>query len=222
MFLNILNLTDYTLLEQIFFLIGCLCWVAIYILVIRGAVKLQYIEIPIMAVCANISWEFIWSFLFKTNMGELYVWGYRLWFFLDCFILYFLFQYGTKQLISDQYKKPFPWIVVASLASWLFMLFFYIKNYDYPISHMGAYSGYIINWMMSMLFITLYVRTSNKVFFSLANNWLKLIGNGCISIFCFLKFNDWFLFSVIIVNTLLDLLYLIIQIADERKPKTAL
>lgn len=213
---SIINLKDYTITEHIFFASGCVAWVWIYVNVIRNIRSIKYIEIPIMAVCANISWEFIWSFLFETNMGSLYVWGYRLWFFLDCYILYGLFMYGSKQLINDTFKKQFHWIVVALIAAWSFMLYFYIKIYDYPISHMGAYSGYIINWMMSMLFIMLYVRTADKSLFSVTNNWLKFIGNLFISIFCFLKFDDWFLFSVIIVNTLLDIIYLIIQLSPHK------
>ncbi|MDZ4822385.1 MAG: hypothetical protein SH856_02890 [Flavobacteriales bacterium] len=213
---SIINLKDYTITEHIFFASGCVAWVIIYVNVIRNIRSIKYIEIPIMAVCANISWEFIWSFIFETNMGSLYVWGYRLWFILDCYILYGLLMYGSKQLINDVFKKHFHWIVAALIAAWSFMLYYYIKIYDYPISHMGAFSGYIINFMMSMLFITLYVRTANKTLFSVTNNWLKFIGNLFISIFCFLKFDDWFLFSVIIVNTLLDIIYLFVQLRPQK------
>lgn len=219
MLLSILNLTDYTVVQHLFFIIGCVAWVVIYLNVIRRMKQFKYIEIPIMAVCANICWEFIWSFLFKTNMGELYVWGYRIWFFLDCYIVYGLFKYGAKQLAVNTFQKHFNWIVLVLIACWMFMLYFYIKLYDYPISHMGAYSGYIINLMMSMLFILLYTRTPDKFIFSLSNNWLKFLGNLCISIFCFLKFNDWFLFSVIIVNTLLDMIYLVLQIKERTLTK---
>jgi len=214
---SIINLKDYTPLEHIFFIIGCVAWVIIYVNVIRRMHTVRYIEIPIMAVCANISWEFIWSFLFETNMGSLYVWGYRLWFFLDCYILYGLLKYGSKQLVQEAFRKHFHLIVGVLLACWSFMLYFYIKIYDYPISHMGAFSGYIINWMMSMLFITLFLRTADKSLFSLTNNWLKFIGNLAISTFCFLKFDDWFLFSVIIVNTMLDILYLVIQLNSKKQ-----
>lgn len=214
---SIINLKDYTPTEHILFVSGCIAWVIIYINVIRRIQTLKYIEIPILAVCANISWEFIWSFLFQTNMGELYVWGYRLWFFLDCYIVYGLFRYGSKQLVNDTFHKHFKFIVAAMIACWAFMLYFYIKNYDYPLSHMGAYSGYIINWMMSFLFILLFTRTENKTLFSYTNNWLKFLGNLSISIFCFLKFNDWFLFAVIIVNTLLDVIYLYIHTKQRQK-----
>ncbi len=208
---NLFNLKDYTPLEHVFFFSGCVAWVVIYINVIRAIRTIQYIEIPIMAVCANISWEFIWSFLFETNMGEIYVWGYRIWFILDCYILYGLLRYGWKQFINDTFKKSFHWLVFALIGCWFFILYFFIKLYDYPITQMGALSGYIINWMMSMLFITLYTRSANKTLFSKTNNWLKFIGNLAISVFCFLKFDDWFLFSVIITNTILDIAYLVIQ-----------
>jgi hypothetical protein len=208
---GILNLKDYTIAQHVFFALGCLLWVFTYMIVIRSIRKSQFIEIPLIAVTANFSWEFLWSFYFITDMGALYVWGYRLWFFLDCFIVYGLWQYGYKQLATKLEQTNAKLIILASLASWLPMLFFYIKNYDYPISHNGAYSGYILNVMMSALYISLFLRSNTRELMSKQGAWLKGVGTLLISVFCFLKYTDWFLLSMCLVNTGLDAGYIILN-----------
>lgn len=205
---SIINLSDYTIVEHIFFALGCLLWVITYIIVIKSIKKNQFIEIPMIAVTANFAWEFLWSFYFITDMGSLYVWGYRIWFFLDCFIVFGLWKFGFKQLyaqIEQQYSKL---IIALSFVCWILLLFYYIKNYDFPISHNGVYSGYILNVMMSGLYISLFLRTNLKTLMSKEGAWCKGVGTLFISIFCFLRYNEGFLLSMCIVNTVLDFVYI--------------
>jgi hypothetical protein len=206
---SLFNLTDYTPIQHVFFAVGCLLWVFTYIGVIRNLKKNAFIEIPLIAVTANFAWELLWSFYFITNMGNLYVWGYRIWFFLDCFIVYGLWKNGYKQLETVLEQSYAKLIIVLSFACWIPLLFFYIKNYDYPVSHNGLYSGYILNVMMSGIFISFYLRNStNRPFITLSGAWLKGLGTFFISICCFLKYDDWFLLSMCLVNTILDGVYI--------------
>jgi hypothetical protein len=204
---SIINLADYTITQHILFALGCLLWVITYLIVIKNIRKYQFIEIPIIAVTANFAWEFLWSFVFMTDMGLLYVWGYRLWFFLDCYIVFGLFMYGYKQIEVDSLRtKSALWIAFAMACSF-YMLYYYIERYDAPLSHMGAYSGYILNVMMSALYIPLLLRMRDKPFSQLAA-WCKGVGTFLISIFCYLKFEDPFLISMCVVTTLLDVIYI--------------
>jgi hypothetical protein len=205
---SLFNLTDYSVAEHVFFAVGCLLWVFTYFIVIRNIRKQQFVEIPIVAICANFAWEFLWSFVFKTDMGELYVWGYRIWFALDCYILYGLYKHGAKQLTEAPIIKHFSAITTLTLLSWGVMLYYYIQNYDAPISHMGAYSGYILNVMMSAMFITLFLRMNKPSGFSYLSGWLKGVGTILITIFCFLRFNDGFLLSMCIITGILDIIYI--------------
>lgn len=204
---ELLNLRDYTIAEHLLFAVGCLMWVFVYFIVIHNFRKKQFVEIPMIAICANFAWEFLWSWVYMTDMGSLYVWGYRIWFFLDCFIVYAIFRYGYKQLVSMP-KESYVYLLTGGLAASFFILYFYIGNYDYPISHMGAYSGYVLNVMMSALYISLFVRMRNPGLFSLPAAWLKGVGTLLISVFCFLHFDDWFLISMCIVTAALDASYL--------------
>ena len=216
---SIINLSDYTIAEHIFFALGCFLWVITYIIVIRSIKKNQFIEIPLIAVTANFAWEFLWSFYFITDMGSLYVWGYIIWFFLDCFIVLGLWKFGYKQLyaqIEQQYSKL---IIALSFVCWILLLFYYIKNYDFPISHNGVYSGYILNVMMSGLYISLFLRTNFKPLMSKKGAWCKGVGTLLISIFCFLRYNEGFLLSMCIVNTILDFVYIYLNYSTTENGK---
>lgn len=204
----IINLTDYTVAQHIFFALGCLLWVFTYIIVIRGIKKNDFIDIPLIAVTANFAWEFLWSFVFITDMGSLYMWGYRIWFFLDCFIVFGLFRNGYKQIGIAALRDKSKLIIAFGIACWVLMLYYYIKNYDFPVSHNGVYSGYIINVMMSALYIPMLLRLGSSQQFSRWAGWLKGVGTLLISVFCLLKYNDNFLLSMCAVTALLDAVYI--------------
>ncbi|MEX1054995.1 MAG: hypothetical protein WED81_03135 [Rhodothermales bacterium] len=203
----LLNLTDYSVLEHVVFAAGCLLWVFTYVIVIRNVRRYDFIEIPLVAVCANFAWEFLWSFVFQTDMGSLYIWGYRIWFFLDCFIVFGLLRYGYKQIPYDLLRRTAGLVTLAVMASWFVGLYFYIDLYDAPVTHMGANSGYILNVVMSALYIPLFMRLGKDEVFSYAAAWYKGVGTLLISVFCFLHFTDGFLLTMCVVTGLLDVGY---------------
>jgi len=207
---SLLNLKDYTPAELLFFGAGCFLWIVVYYFTLRNITRQKFIEIPLITVCGNIAWEFLWSWVFRTDMGSLFVWGYRTWFFMDCFIVYGLFRYGYKQLTIPALRKHASQLIVFGIAAWLVVLYFYIKNYDAPISKNGAYSGFILNVIISALYISQFFRLSNPQLFSKPIAWSKGVGTALISVFCFLHFTDGFLRSLCVLNALLDGLYLYI------------
>ncbi len=204
----IINLTDYTILQHVLFASGCLLWVFTYVIVIRSIRKFKFIEIPLFAVTANFAWEFLWSFVFTTDMGLLYVWGYRIWFFLDCFIVFGLFRYGFKQIEIPSLEKLSKPVIAFSIACWAVILYYYIDIYDAPISHNGAYSGYILNVMMSAMYIPLLLRLGNSQPFNKWAAWFKGVGTLLITLFCFSRYSDGFLLSMCAVTTVLDGIYI--------------
>jgi hypothetical protein len=201
------NLTDYTVLQHLCFAVGCFLWVIVYIIVIKNIRKFQFIEIPMVAICFNFAWEILWSWVFDTDMGLLYQWGYRAWFFLDCFIVYNVFKYGHKQLVSMP-KKFAEFILITGFLMAISILYPYIKIYDAPISHMGGYTGFLVNLFNSALFISLIVRKNNIALFSEWVAWLKFFGTGLVTVFAFLKFTDPFLLVMGVVVAVLDIIYI--------------
>jgi hypothetical protein len=203
---SIINLQDYTMPEVILFALGCLCWVIVYLIVIKNIRKHNFVEVPAVAVCANFAWEALWSWSYTTDMGLLFVWGYRIWFFLDVFIVISLFRYGYKQVINDQLRDKFIPYTIFGMVCWFGGLYFFIGEYGNP---MGATSGYILNVMMSALYIMLFLNRDSIEGFSFTAGILKGVGTALISIFCFMRWSDDpFLLVLCVATFVLDALYI--------------
>ncbi|MBO0931093.1 transmembrane-type terpene cyclase [Fibrella aquatilis] len=203
-----INTVDYTTLELILFGAGCFLWIVVYYFTLRNIFRHQFVDIPVVTITGNIVWEFLWSWVFVTNMGALFMWGYRVWFFMDCLIVYGAFRYGYKQISIPSLTRIAPWLVAFGIVCWAPVLYYYIKIYDAPISHIGAYSGYILNVMISATYIPLALRLNNWTLFSYSSSWAKAIGNLLINVFCFLHFTDGFLLSLCVLTTIFDVVFL--------------
>ena len=81
------NLNVYSLLQILLFLTGAVFWIVNYVFVIRNIVKNKFVEMPASVLCANITWEFLWGFVFIPDMGFAIALGYKVWFMLDVFIV---------------------------------------------------------------------------------------------------------------------------------------
>ena len=64
------NLNLYTPTELILFGGGCYLWVIVYAIYVRSIIKEKFIEMPVFAGCADIGWEFTWSFLAATKESK--------------------------------------------------------------------------------------------------------------------------------------------------------
>lgn len=205
-----INQHDYTNLELITFGTGCFLWVVVYFFTLRNIQRHQFVEIPIVTIWGNIVWEFLWSWVFVPDMGSLFMWGYRVWFFMDCFIVYGAIRYGKKQISIPILRQHVGLLTGLGILGWLPLLYYYIAVYDAPLSHMGAYSGYLLNILISALYITQALRLNNWTLFSYPAAWCKGIGTLLISVFCFLHFTDPFLLSMCVVTAILDGVYIVL------------
>jgi hypothetical protein len=204
-----LNLDKYTGIELLLFGVGGLGWVIVYAHVLYGVRKHRFVEIPAVAVVSNVAWEFVWGIVFKTDLGELFVWGYRTWFFLDGFITYSLFKYGSKQFSEPSLKKHFRPAAAAGIAGFvLFNYLFKTQGYELPT---GLVSGYGVTLMMSLLWIPFLLRQESARYFSYLVAWAKMVGTAIASVFCFLALADnVFLLYLCVLTFLSDLLYVVI------------
>ncbi|MGZ3852875.1 MAG: transmembrane-type terpene cyclase [Flavisolibacter sp.] len=212
---KLFNTVDYTVPQLVLFGIAAAYWVWVYIAVIRDIVNNKFVGIPVLAVCANISWEFLWSFFFYTNMGAFFEWGYRAWFVLDVFIFYSVFRYGRIQFSDPALKKYFGWVIGFTTASWVAAIFAFTNNYSDPV---GAISAYLVNAHMSALYILLVLKFPKEKTLSLSTAWHKMLGTALTSVFCFWAFpNATFMLTMTVITFLLDMTYIFI-VKYYRKP----
>jgi hypothetical protein len=72
-----------------------LCWTVTYLLIIRQGFRDRTYGMPLAAMCANISWEFIFSFVHAPSPIQH---GVNLvWFALDVVIVGLLLRYGPRE-----------------------------------------------------------------------------------------------------------------------------
>jgi hypothetical protein len=161
-------------------MVGGLFWSATYILIIRRGFKEKTFGMPMVALCANISWEAIFAFFMPHDAPQLYV-NY-IWFSLDAVIVFQFLKYG---------KKEFP-----NISKWQFFAIFGLGisiaipmilaiNYELEDS-VGAYAAFGQNLMMSILFVTMLINRKGIEGQSIYIALFKMIGTGLSSLAFFL------------------------------------
>ncbi len=201
------NTSQYPATLLILFGVGCFGWVVAYVAIVRNALRNRFLEIPAGAVVANIAWEFVWGFLYPNELGRFFSWGYRVWFFFDLAIVYLLFRWGARQVELPELKAIFRPACVFGIAAWAVGIYFFVgEGYD---TGYGAISGYILNTMMSALYVVIILRHGQLHDFSLLVAWSKMLGTALLTVFNFIvqPHNPYLLF-LCLLTLALDLLYI--------------
>ena len=217
------NTADYSVPLLVLFGVGCVGWVVAYVAIVRNALRNRFLEIPAGAVVANIAWEFVWGFLYPNELGRAFSWGYRIWFFFDLAIVYLLFKYGHKQIGTGdettssgaapaadrlaELRAVFRPACAFGIAAWAVAIYFFVGEcYD---TGYGAISGYILNTMMSALYVVIILRHGRLYDFSLLVAWSKMLGTALLTVFNFVvQWTNPYLLFLCLMTLALDLLYI--------------
>ncbi len=172
-----------------------LFWTIAYVLIIYKGFKDQSYGVPLGAICLNISWEFLLTFILPFHPLQQIV--TLIWFLLDCIIL-LQFLYYSKRTFPKRmlYVSVFALIVIAFLVQYAMAIEFH--------DTMSLYSAFGINLVMSILFIQMLMNKELQSQ-SLTIAYLKMIGTLCASILCYSFFPQ---------SILLTILYILILIVD--------
>lgn len=219
------NTVRYSVPELAVFGLGCVLWLVCYVAILQRAHKYHFVEIPAAAVVANVSWEFMWSFVYLGDTGRLLEYGYRGWVFLDFVIVYYLFRYGRSQVVTPALAPYFKTAVGFGIASWSAALYFFVgEHYDMS---MGATSAYIINVMMSAVYLVMLYTHPERPFSTLIG-WTKGLGTACFSLFMVMaplsRYGETaladkrFLVALCAITLVLDAAYMV---AIYRRPRSA-
>ncbi len=186
-----LNFEDYTNFQLSIALIGSILWVAVYVFLIKDTIQKKYIEMPFVIACGNFAWEILYAYVFDgyINLGEIYVWGYRAWFFLDILIFVLLIKYAKKQVDNLWVIKNFTLVNLSVLAFFLVFFYAWIKvGFDNTPIHgdgsvkLGATSAYLLNFGITALYISQFFKKYKSIHFSKIIAWCKGIGTGLFTI----------------------------------------
>lgn len=150
-------------------------WLLAYLLIIRrGFIDRSY-GMPLVALGANLSWEFIIAFIYPPLplFARLCVIA---WFLLDIPLALQCVRYARQE-----FKHPWarryagPILLFTGGACFAIVLGFIDEFGDFR----GWYSGFGINLMMSILFIDMLIRRDNVRGQSIPIAILKLLGTLC-------------------------------------------
>lgn len=208
--------------------VGDLLWIAAYILIIRTSFRDKAYGVPMIAVCLNLAWEFIFTFLHgpKSADGSLDVVKFIMffgWLILDVVIFWQFLKYGKKEQPTEELRRLFLPVLLLCLAGAFGWHLTFTRAFDDP--H-GFLSAYIINLVMSVLFVKLAFERPDLRGLSYGGAWLKLFATGIISfanVFMLLQAPgyDGFWFFLFIGILAFDLTYVYLLHHGRKRAATA-
>jgi len=155
---------------------GGVFWILTYIFIISKGFKDKTYGMPLIALCANISWEFIFSFIFPHTPPQLFI-NY-LWFGLDSIIVIQFLKYGKKEFLYLSSKRLYSIFLVLLGAEFSIILVNGITIGEYK----GVYSAFGQNLVMSILFIIMLFKRNSLRGQSIYIAIFKMLGTALTSL----------------------------------------
>ena len=177
---------DVYLLNVLLGLAG-LFWTIAYVLIIYRGFKDKTYGMPMLVLCLNIVWEFMYGFMGDpivpvgsaleiSRQPLLLRLDDVLCFLFDCCILYLLFKYGRKEFEKFHPYAPkgafVPTVLLFLLLSFLFIT---VSVYEWN-DHNGIYIAYVDEVIMATLFIRMLWRRGNADGQSMWIGLFKFVG----------------------------------------------
>lgn len=185
-------------------------WTAVYILIIRLGFREQTYGMPITALCANISWEFIFSFLYPHNPPQNYV--NIVWFAFDLVIVWQTLRF--RRVAFERERLFYPALILGLLVSCGVILTITVEFNDWD----GKYAAFGQNLMMSILFIAMLLKRRDVSGQSIYIALFKMLGTLLPSLLFFLRFPTSSLLNFLYVAIFVfDLIYVILLHAKHRE-----
>lgn len=122
------------------------------------------------ALCANISWEFIFSFITPHEAPQIYV-NY-VWFSLDIIIVWQFLKYGKNEFPQVAKWQFYPMFALGLAVAVSMILAVNNQMQDSD----GAYAAFGQNLMMSVLFVTMLINRKGVTGQSFYIALFKMIG----------------------------------------------
>jgi hypothetical protein len=124
-------------------------WTLAYLLMIRRSFLDRTYGMPLVALCANLSWEFIFSFVYPHDLPQRAV--NVVWFSFDLVVLLQLLLYGPREFAGLPRRAFYAVLALALATSFGAVLALTLEFDDFD----GVYSAFGQNLMMSVLFIAM-------------------------------------------------------------------
>ena len=203
--------------EVFWYVGGFIAWAPAYAVIIVRAARRRELEIPVVAAVGNITWEFVWGFIYFPDMGSGLRHVYQGAFFMDAFILAGTFRFGADQTEVALVRRWFRVLLVALIGGWIaFHVTLEETGYDLPL---GSVSAYLVNVVESALYLWAGMSRADHRSLSRVVAWSKGVGTGMVTVFVFMRYPDNdFVRALAVIVGLLDLAYIVLLEVRYRSP----
>jgi hypothetical protein len=180
-------------------------WTIVYLAIIYRGFKDKACGMPFFALALNLTWEFIYSFLLGGELSLQLVINI-IWFFFDVVILYTYFRYGRKEFPNTVDPRWFvPWSVWVLAVGFVTQ---YFTALEFPGLPGAMYSAFVINLVMSVLFITMLVRRDSVEGQSMGIAVFKWLGTAAPTLLFYLVSGSNLVLVLGIVIFVFDVIYI--------------
>jgi len=185
-------------------------WTLVYLLIIRLGFRDKTYGVPITALCANISWEFIFSFMIPHDSPQNYI--NVVWFVFDLIIVCQTLRFGRT--VFEPGQLFYPALVLGLVTSFGVILAITYEFSDWD----GKYAAFGQNLMMSVLFIAMLLKRRDVSGQSVYIALFKMLGTLLPSILFYLRFPTSVLLNSLYVSIFVfDSIYLVMLYAKHRE-----
>jgi hypothetical protein len=163
-------------------IIGGIFWTLTYLIIINRGFKDKSYGMPLFALCANISWEFIFSFVIPSDGVQRII--NIVWFGFDLVIVYQYLRFGRSSLKGTMLERYFyPAFAIVLVTCYLGVLTVSFEFQDFN----GKYAAFTQNLMMSVLFVPLLLGRNNTDGQSIYAAIFKMVGTLFFSYLFYLR-----------------------------------
>jgi hypothetical protein len=154
--------------------VGGALWIVTYFFVIRQGFKDRTYALPMFAIGLNFSWEMLFAFVWPVTP-----WVWRLldkgWLIPDSIIVFQLLRYGRGAQTNSELRKHFYLVFAVIFLVGLAGQYTFTRSYP---DRMGLLAAFLINLVMSILFIPFYFarRAQGGRGLSKGVAWCKMLG----------------------------------------------
>ena len=169
----IFTVTRLEAIKLILIAISGICWTIVYIDGIRLGFKDRSYAIPFYALAFNFAWELVYTVFGLKTRVNLQTIVNCVWLAFDLGIIYTYFKYGRKYFHPDLPQQWFIGWSVLVLGLALGIEYAFLREFGVPIG--AAYSAFLQNLLMSILFIHMLIKRGSREGQSLniaVNKWL--------------------------------------------------
>ncbi|GIF42969.1 transmembrane-type terpene cyclase [Actinoplanes xinjiangensis] len=140
---------------------GVICvlfWMIAYFGIIYRGFRDQSFGMPITALAANLSWEASYGFILDPMGDHIHLLSIPC-FFIDLVIAWQCLRYGRKDFQEPLIQRFYPAIFFGAIVIAFPIVFLGFLEFEDPD---GEYTGFGINFMMSILFIAMLLRRGSS------------------------------------------------------------